>query len=161
MPLSLVEVSDAHFAWMLGGPAPAPELRLPPGGVDEPAVIEVVRRMASKVRIAASLGGMIVVDGEVVGLCGSKAAPTPDGVIEIGYGVARSRRGRGYATQAVAALVEAARHAGNIRRLLAETAAHIASQRVLERNGFSRKGARSDPEDGDMIIWHLEMTAAD
>ena len=52
---------------------------------------------------------------------------------------------RGHATRAVAAMLEAARRDG-VRVVLAETIVdNIASQRVLERNGFERFGTRRDP----------------
>jgi len=28
---------------------------------------------------------------------------------------------------------------------------------VLERNAFVRTGTRSDPEDGELIVWHREL----
>ena len=104
---------------------------------------------------------MIVIDNEVVGLCGPKQAPDSDGTVEIGFGVASSRRGRGYATRAVAELINIASRDILLHRLRADTAtANIASQRVLERNAFVRTGTRSDPEDGELIVWHRELKSA-
>jgi len=104
---------------------------------------------------------MIVIDNEVVGLCGEKHAPDSDGMVEIGFGVASRRRGRGYATRAIAELIDIAARDMLVHRLMAETAvANIASQRVLERNAFVRTGTRSDPEDGELIVWHREPKSA-
>jgi RimJ/RimL family protein N-acetyltransferase len=36
---------------------------------------------------------------------------------------------------------------------------NIASQRVLERNGFARIGERSDLEDGELILWRIETNS--
>jgi RimJ/RimL family protein N-acetyltransferase len=102
---------------------------------------------------------MIVVDGEVVGLCSYKGPPDLDGVVEIGYGVAPSRRERGHATRAITDLLKVAVQDRAIRRVVAETmTANLASQRVLERNGFVREGERIDPEDGEVILWRRDLS---
>ena len=158
----LFEADDQHFTWMLGGPAQTAGLRLPPGGVDDRSVIEWLQRLAARLRASNRVGvWMIVIDNEVVGLCGPKQAPDSDGTVEIGFGVASSRRGRGYATRAVAELINIASRDILVHRLRADTAtANIASQRVLERNAFVRTGTRSDPEDGELIVWHRELKSA-
>jgi RimJ/RimL family protein N-acetyltransferase len=145
----LLAAADAHFAWMLTGEGSFDGLRLPAGGVDQPGVLKYLRRLAG------ALGSWLVIeDGEVAGLCGHKHAPTADGAVEIGYGIAAARRGRGLATRAVAAMLDLAAEDPRIRALTAETAAdNIASQRVLEKNGFIRVGTRVDPEDGALILW--------
>jgi RimJ/RimL family protein N-acetyltransferase len=155
----LVEAEDKHFAWMLGGPTPEGGLRLPADGVDGPAVLEIVRRMASGVRSAYGVGSwMIVIDGEVVGLCSYKGPPDMDGEVEIGFGVATGRRERGHATRAIADLLEVAVQDRAIRRVVAETTAeNLASQRVLERNAFVVEGKRIDPEDGEVILWRRDL----
>ncbi len=46
-----------------------------------------------------------------------------------------------------------------VKALLASTpVGNIASQRVLERNGFARIGERSNPEDGKLILWRIETS---
>lgn len=156
----LVEARDRHFAWMLGGPAQESGLRLPADGVDEPAVLQIVRRMATIVRAAYGAGSwMIVVGGEVVGLCSYKRPPDINGVVEIGYGVAPSRRERGHATNAITDLLKLTVQDRAIRRVVAETmTANLASQRVLEHNGFVREGVRTDPEDGEVILWRRDLS---
>lgn len=72
----------------------------------------------------------------VIGGIGFHGGPDEHGRVEIGYGIAPSYRGRGYATGAVALLIESARALG-ASTLLAETDQdNEASQRVLERSGF-------------------------
>jgi RimJ/RimL family protein N-acetyltransferase len=94
----------------------------------------------------------------VVGLCGFKALPTLDGEIELGYGVAATRQGLGHATAAVAAVVEATRGNPAVRAIVALTAmVNLASQKVLDRNGFQCVGKRSDPEDGDVLFWRKQL----
>jgi len=147
--LRLIEATDAHFAWMLTGEGTFDGLRLPAGGVDHPAVLNYLRRLAGE------CGSWLVVeDGEVAGLCGHKHAPTAAGAVEIGYGIVASRRGQGLATGAVKAMLGIAGEDPRIRHLRAETATdNVASQRVLEKNGFVRVGTRVDAEDGTLILW--------
>lgn len=160
MPLGeLLAVTDAHFRWMLGKQdAPSPGLTLPPGGVDGAETLQIVRRMTQRLRRAGSRGSWMIVSGdEVVGLCGYKQAPK-DGVVEIGYGVASSRRRLGHATSAVAAVLDYARGDPAVNAVTAATAvANIASQRALERNGFVQTGTDHDPDDGDMKLWRRDL----
>lgn len=88
-------------------------------------------------------------DGErpiAVGNGGYKGAPTRDGTVEIGYSVVTGYQGRGLAGEAIAALVAHAFRDPRVRRVIAETMPdNIPSIRVLEKNGFLRAGAGSDP----------------
>jgi RimJ/RimL family protein N-acetyltransferase len=96
---------------------------------------------------------MIVRDGEVVGLCSYKHPPA-EGRVEIGYGIEPRHRGAGLATAAVAVIVQIASADPAINALTAETALdNLASQRVLEKNGFARTGERITAEDGAVIQW--------
>lgn len=64
-----------------------------------------------------------------------------EGEVEIGYGVAGDWRSRGYATEAVAALVDWALNQSGVVCVTAETdPSNVASQRVLEKAGFVRTG---------------------
>jgi len=101
---------------------------------------------------------MMIAGGEVVGLCGFKALPTLDGEIELGYGVAASRQRLGHATAAVAAVVAATQGNPAVRAIIALTAmTNIASQKVLERNGFQLVGKRIDAEDGEVLLWRKQL----
>ena len=156
--LRLVEATDADFAWMLGETSSPNGLRLADGILDRDILIKT-RANAARLR-AHGCGGswLMVVDSEVAGLCGYRGPPDAEGVIEIGYSVAEPRRGRGYATRAVALVVERAVAAPNVRRLRAGTAPHnIASHRVLERNGFEIVGRYADPKYGQSILWQREV----
>jgi RimJ/RimL family protein N-acetyltransferase len=153
---TLVEAVDAHFAWMLGEiSAPFPHLRLPPDGVDSPAILRLLRGMNSRMKEARCRGcWLIVADNEVVGLCSYKQPPTEDGKVEIGYGIAAGRRDRGHASSAVGAMLDTARRDSTISVVVAATSVtNIVSQRVLERNGFARTGVTYDPDDGELIWW--------
>ncbi|HXR23185.1 MAG TPA: bifunctional GNAT family N-acetyltransferase/class I SAM-dependent methyltransferase [Acidimicrobiales bacterium] len=74
-------------------------------------------------------------DGRAVGGIGFKGQPD-GGCVEIGYGLAPSARGHGYAAEAVVAVLAIAADQG-LSRVIAGTALdNIASQRALVRAGF-------------------------
>jgi len=91
----LVEAADGDFEWMINGkPQGRSGLRLPPGGVDDDFVLKMVRIMAQQLRAQNCNGAWMITSGdEVVGLCSYRRPPS-GGEVEIGYGVAQSRRGR-------------------------------------------------------------------
>ncbi|RIH90429.1 Acetyltransferase (GNAT) domain protein [Calidithermus terrae] len=77
--------------------------------------------------------------GEVVGYCGLTHHPDLGGRPEValGYRLARSRWGRGYASEAVAALLAYAIHTLRLRRVVAQIDPHNpASVRVAEKAGM-------------------------
>ena len=129
------------------------------GGIEEASVLRMLRETAAEVARDFGDGAWMITDaGEAVGLISFTKIPGQDGVAEIGYGIAASRRARGLASQAVALLVAKLRAEGRLRTLVAATAAHnIASQIVLARAGFERTGTRYDEEDGDLITWRLSL----
>jgi RimJ/RimL family protein N-acetyltransferase len=154
----LIEAADTDFRWMLGEDCCQDGLSLPKGGVDDPIVLGIVRAITMRLHDAGSRASWLVVwNGEVVGLC-SYRRPPADRCVEIGFGIAPSKRGNGYATSAVAAMVEVAALDPSIDTLTAETAVqNIASQAVLERNAFARVGTRVDVEDGEVIGWARQL----
>jgi RimJ/RimL family protein N-acetyltransferase len=152
---SLVTLHDADLEAMIAGQSRLrDDLRIPPGGVDDPTVLGHVRDITARLHSDGSdAGWMIVASGEIVGLCGHKNVPTDTGEVEIGYGVAASRRRLGYATQAVAAMLDLAKADPAIRIVCADTAVNnVASHGVLKRNGFIRTREHIDPEDGEPLI---------
>jgi RimJ/RimL family protein N-acetyltransferase len=157
----LAAATDADFAWMLGEAPGSASLTQPPGGVDDPVVLAIVRRMSADLWAAHDRGSWMMVEaGEVVGLCSYRRAPNAAGEVEIGYGVAPARRGLGHATRAVAAMIQAARADPKVRVLTASTAlSNFASQKALERNGFVEIGRDTDLEDGALILWRRELEA--
>jgi RimJ/RimL family protein N-acetyltransferase len=82
-------------------------------------------------------------DGRAIGGLGFKGRPE-GGCAEIGYGLAPSARGHGYAAEAVIALLTVAADHGLSRVIADTTLDNIASQRTLIRAGFRR--VRSDAE---------------
>ena len=159
----LVPLTDADFAWMIeGGTHPRRGLTLPPGGVDDVATLAHVRRIVQRLHARnCHAAWMMVCNQEVVGLCSFKTPPSPDGHVEIGYGVAALRRRRGHARRAIEALLAAATCDPAMHVVLAETVVpNPASERVLESNGFERAGRRIDAVDGEVVCWRKELRSA-
>ena len=76
------------------------------------------------------------------------------GRVEIGYGIAEQRRGRGFATAAVRELLLAAFAAPGVVEVYAETAAeNVSSRRVVEKAGFRHLGRRATNDDGIVDQW--------
>jgi RimJ/RimL family protein N-acetyltransferase len=129
-------------------------LMLPPEGIADPDVLEMLRGLANSIRPAFRPAcWMMVEDDEIVGLCSIVKQPSDRGV-DIGYGVSPGRRGLGFASAAVGALLAWGRDDERLLCIRAETSIdNIPSQRVLQRNGFDRVGERVDEEDGRLICW--------
>ena len=104
-------------------------------------------------------GARVFVDlsaGLAVGSGTFKCSPR-DGTVEIGYGIVASFAGRGYATRGVTLLLAEAFARPEVCAVTAETSVeNPASQRVLEKNGFTRVGRREDAEDGPLICWRID-----
>jgi RimJ/RimL family protein N-acetyltransferase len=93
--------------------------------------------------------------GSAVGRCGFKGPSDGEGMVEIAYGVDREHEGRGYATEAAAALLSYAFGQEQVRLVRAHTLPESnASTRVLTKCGFRRVGEVIDPEDG--LVWRWE-----
>lgn len=80
----------------------------------------------------------------------------------LSYGITREARGHGYTTRAVRLVCRWGFETARFQRLTAGTApGNVASQRVLERAGFSREGlerSRLPGADGDRVdnvLWSL------
>ena len=104
----------------------------------------------------APLGPMQVTvtdSGRIVGGVGFLSAPETDGSVEIGYGLAPSAQGHGYATEAVQALVALARAQGAATVVAMTDPGNAASHRVLERCGFVRDGEIESGDDGVLWRW--------
>lgn len=155
----LAEALETHFAQLIAGKMALP-LRLAPGGIDTPDVIEMLGELAHNIGAGFRPASWLMIErGEVAGLLSIVQPPTADGMIEIGYGVAKSRRQRGIATRAVAELLRWANADPRVNAVTAETSVgNPVSQRVLTANGFTRVGSRTDAEEGDLICWRITTT---
>jgi RimJ/RimL family protein N-acetyltransferase len=155
----LIPATDDDFAFLLGEQRSSNRLSLPPGGIDSPRILRILRRMLAQLREAGCEASWLILDSdEVVGLCGYKHPPGDTRTVEIGYGIAPERRKRGYATKAVNLMLAQARADRAIDTIVAETAVdNPASKTVLERNGFTHIGARDDTEDGPLDLWTFQL----
>lgn len=92
-----------------------------------------------------------------IGSCGFKGPPDANGVVEIAYGIEESYRSQGFATEAVTSLLGYAKSIENVRLIRAHTKSEgVASERVLSKCGFKRKGQVLDPDDGMVNRWEKE-----
>jgi RimJ/RimL family protein N-acetyltransferase len=96
-------------------------------------------------------------DTRVIGTCGYKGAPDPGGLVEIGYEIAESYWGRGFATEAAKALCQHAMTFEAVRTICAHTLAEEnASVALLRKIGFEFLGEIIDIEDGKIWEWRLK-----
>lgn len=138
----------ARFAALLGARVPA---AWPPELYDDDARLWTLARVEE----APETGGwwmyyLVRDEGApdervAVGIAGYKGPPQDDGTAEVGYGVLDAFRRRGYATEAVHALVERAFADARVTRVIAETMPELApSIGVLEKSGFTCIGDGSE-----------------
>ena len=97
-------------------------------------------------------------DGALIGIGGFKGPPDR-GVVEIGYEIAPSRRGRGQATAAARAMVERASAAGCTQVVAHTLAEPNPSTSVLTKLGFVQTVEILDPDDGPIWRWELALDA--
>lgn len=89
-------------------------------------------------------------DGRAVGGMGFHGAPDEDGRAEVGYDLAESTRGHGYATEALHALSDWALARDDVRSLCATIEPdNAASQRVIARAGFNRASVEEEQAYGE------------
>jgi RimJ/RimL family protein N-acetyltransferase len=92
----------------------------------------------------------------LVGLCGYKGAPDVSGLVEIGYGVVPECRRRGYASEAVRALLATAFADPRVQAVIAHTLPELApSIGVLRATGFTFEGPGNDPHEPTAIRFRL------
>jgi RimJ/RimL family protein N-acetyltransferase len=90
-------------------------------------------------------------DGQVIGDAGFLGPPDATGAVNVDCAIAEDARGQGYATEALAVLLDWAREQTGLTCVLADTTrSNLASQRLLERAGMHRVG-----EDGELIYYML------
>ena len=72
--------------------------------------------------------------GEVIGDVGFKGEPDVKGIVEVGYGIVPPAQGKGFATEAVQAVIQWAFSSLTVKQIVAECHAdNLASIRVLEK----------------------------
>ena len=91
--------------------------------------------------------------GQTLGTASLLATNDP-AVFEIGYGTATEFQGMEIASRGLALMLAEAQAHDSTMRYMAKTATNNrASQRVLEKNGFTPCGKTIDPEDGELVLW--------
>jgi len=92
---------------------------------------------------------IILVDGEkreAIGNIGFKGKPDETNSIETGYSIVENQQRKGYASEAVAGLIEWAFKQPKVDMVIAETLTEgFPSQKVLKKNGFTLVGEGSEP----------------
>lgn len=82
----------------------------------------------------------------LIGSAGYKGPPSPDGTVEVGYGIVRDQQRRGFASEAVRGLLGRAFREPKVRTVVAETLPElVGSIGVLTRCGFRLFGEGSAP----------------
>ncbi len=95
-------------------------------------------------------------DRSVVGLGGFKSVPDARRSIEIGYSVAPTYQGKGFATSAASQLIEIAFESKLVDCVYAHTLAEQnASTRVLEKCGMSKESESIDRDVGNLWRWEI------
>lgn len=98
---------------------------------------------------------ILVSENTLIGNCGYKGPPA-NGVVEIGYEIARDYRGRGFASEMAKTLVAHAFTQPEVNTIVAHTLpAENDSVRVLRKCGFDFVSRVNDPDDGWIWRWHL------
>ena len=100
---------------------------------------------------------LIVVKQKIVGTIGFKSIPKLEKLdcsVEIGYEIVPSQQNKGLATEAVRLILQEAFSISKIKTVVACTRpSNQPSQRVLEKNGFTKEKSKIDLEDGEVWVW--------
>lgn len=122
-----------------------------------PTVAEMETRLAEQLDASTRTGLALLAlerraEGDVIGYCGLIAGRSSAEEPEIAYELLRRAHGRGYATEAALAVVDAATTAGLLRLWATVRVWNAPSFRVLEKLGFHDSGRRDpDAERGDTV----------
>lgn len=102
------------------------------------------------------IGYLTEKDGELIGTCAFKTPPE-SGSVEIAYFTFPGYEGRGIATAMARHLVELAALHG-VRHVRAQTLPEKnASNRLLEKLGFTLSGSVMHPDDGEVWEWRRAL----
>jgi RimJ/RimL family protein N-acetyltransferase len=159
--VSLLSVKDDCHRWLAGRRAasPIPDLILPPSGIATREELEEVWAIARRCRDCRTPASWLIVsDRTAVGLVGYRDPPRKTTEVEIGYRIAESARGKGFARSAVRMLAALAERDRRIVALTARTEyGNLASERVLTHAGFMRVETRLEPELGAVRLWRRRL----
>jgi RimJ/RimL family protein N-acetyltransferase/uncharacterized damage-inducible protein DinB len=149
--LRLVAATHESLAAELAGPAAlarhfsvAEPVGWPPEFYDQAAVRYTLTMLESPAH-QGWCSFYLIAESGLVGIVGYKGPPDAGGTVELGYGLIPSAQGKGYASEAVHALVDHALSFPAVSRIIAETMPALSpSIAVLERTGFRLIGPGSE-----------------
>jgi RimJ/RimL family protein N-acetyltransferase len=128
-----------------------------PAPTEDQAAARLAERIAEYPKTGIHCYGMrLLGKEEVFGYCGLVTGRTGLDEPEIAYELLPRMHNFGYATEAVRAVVPAARATGRNRLWSTVRAWNIASLRVLEKSGFIRDHSRWD-ENGEIVYLMHEL----
>jgi [ribosomal protein S5]-alanine N-acetyltransferase len=139
---------DVALAARLGVVVPA---TWPPEFLDPPALEFTLDRLTEGAHQAGWwLHFVVLARGAhgrtLIGSAGYKGPPSPDGTVEVGYGIVPDHQRQGYASETVRALLEHAFAVPAVHRVIAETFPELTpSIGVLRNCGFRLVGDGSEP----------------
>jgi ribosomal-protein-alanine N-acetyltransferase len=156
---ALIAGNRREFERLLGATAPDP-LEPPPETDD---VLEWFRATLTNDPAIAPWFFRWIVDKRerrLVGSAGFSGYPDEQGVILCGYGIYPADEGKGYASEAAAALVRWALEQDGVRTVRATIPTwHIASQRVSAKAGLTYRNDMPSDEYGTLQVWELDREA--
>jgi RimJ/RimL family protein N-acetyltransferase len=134
----------------------------PPEYLDAPSLTYTLDRLAEGSESAGWWLYFVVLKGAagsktLIGSGGYKGPPSPDGTVEVGYGIVSDYRRRGYASEVTRGLLARAFAVQAVHRAIAETLPELTpSIGVLEKCGFRLIGEGSEPG-----VIRFELTRAE
>jgi [ribosomal protein S5]-alanine N-acetyltransferase len=123
----------------------------PPEFLDSPSLEFTLARLAEGSQQAGWWLHFVVLRHGVpgrtlIGSAGYKGPPSPEGTVEVGYGIVRDYQRQGYASETVQGLLAHAFALPQVRRVVAETLPELTpSIGVLRKCGFRLVGDGSEP----------------
>lgn len=95
---------------------------------------------------------VLSINGQAVGDLGFKGKPDISGTVDIGYGIIAETRQKGYASEAVKALIQWAFSTGEVIKVTADCLEdNVPSIRVLEKVGMKTMGVQNGK-----IYWEIK-----
>jgi RimJ/RimL family protein N-acetyltransferase len=122
-----------------------------------PSVADVQERIATQLAATAQTGLALLpicrrLEGDFIGYCGLTVGRSSIDEPEIAYELFQRVHGRGYATEAAWAVLDAAAATGRTRLWSTVGSWNTPSLRVLEKLGFDRDHVTTK-DDGSEVVW--------
>jgi RimJ/RimL family protein N-acetyltransferase len=126
-------------------------------GNDVPSMATIQERIATQLAATAQTGIALLaicrrLEGDFIGYCGLIVGRSTLDEPEIAYELLERAHGRGYATEAARAVLDAAIATGRRRLWSTVGSWNTASLRVLEELGFERDHVTTK-DDGEELVW--------